>query len=391
MFTFKNKLVLTVTLLLSFVSVQLFAQAAAPVVQQTKSAWSNPLFLLLLLVNIILLVFIAVLANVYRQAAWLYFKRMKENSSTIKTIALLIGLTFVSGQLFAQDGKVAQAVAPVVDSTIGGLSQAAFYWLLGAAIFQLSIIFFLLVGVRNFIQTQEKEAVEAEVKKPSFIDQFNESVAIENEADIMFDHEYDGIRELDNNLPPWWKYGFYLTIVVSIIYLFVYHVSKTADLQDVEYKKEMAKAAKELEEFRKNSANSVDENTVVYLTDASELASGKQMFLDNCAACHGKLGEGTVGPNLTDEYWLHGGSINNIFKSIKYGIVDKGMKSWQEDFSPAQMAQISSYVKSLKGTNPANPKEKQGDLYVEGVAAPKDSTAVAVVDSTIVINKDSIK
>jgi cytochrome c oxidase cbb3-type subunit 3 len=104
----------------------------------------------------------------------------------------------------------------------------------------------------------------------------------------------------------------------------------------------------------------------------------------NCAPCHGNAGEGSVGPNLTDDYWLHGGSVQSIFKTIKYGVPEKGMKSWKEDLSPAQMAQVTSYIKSLRGTNPPNPKEHQGVLYIEeeseNTGAAQDSTAAAAAN-----------
>ena len=112
------------------------------------------------------------------------------------------------------------------------------------------------------------------------------------------------------------------------------------------------------------------------MLDAAGIASGMKLYNTNCGACHGDKGQGGVGPNLTDAYWLHGGSISHVFKSIKYGIVDKGMKSWKEDFSPTQIAQLASFIESIQGTNPPGAKEKQGDLYVasESNATPSDST-----------------
>ena len=217
-----------------------------------------------------------------------------------------------------------------------------------------------------------------------------DAVAVEEEESIMLDHDYDGIRELDNNLPPWWKYGFYLTIVVAVIYLINFHVLGTGDLQLKEYEKEITKAKLEVDEFMKNSASNVDENTVKLLTESSDIEAGKAVFIANCAACHGQLGEGTVGPNFADDYWIHGGSVQDIFKSIKYGWVEKGMKSWKEDLSPMQISQVTSFIKSLRGTNPPNAKAPQGDLYVEGGAAPvSDSTAVA--GDSLNVHVDSLK
>ncbi len=116
----------------------------------------------------------------------------------------------------------------------------------------------------------------------------------------------------------------------------------------------------------------------------------------SCAACHGKAGEGTVGPNLTDIYWLHGGSIQDVFKSIKYGWPEKGMKSWKEDLSPIQIAQVTSFIHSLKGTNPANGKAPQGDAYSEGGNTPNNATesksdSLNLVSPADSLNKASIK
>ena len=117
--------------------------------------------------------------------------------------------------------------------------------------------------------------------------------------------------------------------------------------------------------LNKKAANQVDERTVTFLEGENDLHAGKALFETNCIACHGKMGEGVVGPNLTDNYWLHGGSIKDVFKSIKYGIPEKGMRNWNEDFSPVQIAQLASYIKSISGSNPPNAKEKQGERFEE--------------------------
>src|SRR5690606_28117333 len=139
-----------------------------------------------------------------------------------------------------------------------------------------------------------------------------------------------------------------------------YHVAETAPLSDEEYRISVAKAEAEVEEYLRKKGESVNENTVSFLSDAADLANGKKIFTASCVVCHGGAGEGGVGPNLTDDYFLHGGDIKSIFKTIKYGVDGKGMASWQSVYSPKEMAQLASYVKSLVGTNPANPKEPQG-------------------------------
>ena len=207
---------------------------------------------------------------------------------------------------------------------------------------------------------------------------------MEEEAQLDAGHNYDGIRELNNITPPWFTAGFILTIIVAIGYLWRYHVSHSAPLQIEEFKMEMVQAEIEKSKYLSMQANNVDENSVIML-EAPDIAAGKAIFIEKCVACHEAHGgskPGGVGPNLTDDYWIHGGSIKNIFTTIKYGWPDKGMISWKEQLSANQMAQVASFVKSLKGNNPAGAKEKQGELYVE-----EQATAAPVAIDTTKINK----
>jgi cytochrome c oxidase cbb3-type subunit III len=171
-------------------------------------------------------------------------------------------------------------------------------------------------------------------------------------------HDFDGIQEYDNDLPPWWKYMFYVTIVFAVGYMLHYHVFRTGMLQEEEYEMEMQQAALIASQ---NVEDPNAETNFEVLTDAGALESGKALYLQNCAACHGQAGEGTVGPNLTDEYWIHGGDVNDIFRTIKFGVPSKGMVPWQGKLTKDQMLEVSSYILSLKGTNPPNAKEAQGE------------------------------
>lgn len=186
-----------------------------------------------------------------------------------------------------------------------------------------------------------------------------DAVPVEQEETIMTDHVYDGIRELDNNLPLWWKYMFYATIVFSAIYIYYYHYSGSGVLQDQEYVAQMEQAEKDKEAYAKSNPNSINENNVKVLTSASVLAKGKQIFLDNCAACHGSDGGGKVGPNLTDNYWIHGNGIKNVFVTISAGVPGK-MQAWKNNFSSSDIQSVANYVLTLKGTTPANPKAPEG-------------------------------
>lgn len=195
-----------------------------------------------------------------------------------------------------------------------------------------------------------------------FWNRLNDSVPISREADVATDHEYDGIRELDNRLPPWWLYGFYFTILFAIVYLFRFFFLDMPT-QEEEYQADMQKAREEVKVYLASLDNLIDESSVTLSTEASELNAGKAVFESNCAVCHAADGGGGVGPNLTDKYWLHGGDMPSIFKTIKYGVPAKGMISWESQLSPKKMQQVASYIYMMEGTTPANPKDAQGDLF----------------------------
>ncbi|MEN8838986.1 MAG: cbb3-type cytochrome c oxidase N-terminal domain-containing protein, partial [Flavobacteriales bacterium] len=205
-----------------------------------------------------------------------------------------------------------------------------------------------------------------------------DAVPLEKEHEILMDHEYDGIMELDNNLPPWWLYSFYVSIVFAFVYIINYHVIESSPLQQEEYELAMAEGEKEVAEYLASQKLNVDETNVVLLTDASDISKGKGIFEKKCVACHGKQGEGVIGPNLTDKYWLHGGDIASVFKIVKYGKAEKGMQAWKDELNPIEMQQVSSYIKSIAGTAVGMGKAPQGEIYEEGTneQTPSDSTSM---------------
>ena len=382
---------LAVTLLIPAVG---FCQDEA--VKETTSYFTNVLFLTLVGLIIVLAIVIVAFSGVFKNIADSDYlqnkfnsKKDDSNNSSIKNIVSVV-LLVSSFSMMAQDAVVTKVID---DGRIGGIDQFTFYFLLFLVFVELFVLGLMFYQF-NFLVKTHLTIVKA--GKPIKVESkilmsLTDVVPIEEEESILLDHDYDGIKELDNNLPPWWKYGFYLTIVTGVIYLLHFHVFKTGDLQGKEYDNAIAQAKIEVDEFMKTSANNVDENTVKVLTEASDITAGKDLFIANCVACHGKGGEGTVGPNLTDEYWIHGGSIQDLFKTLKYGWVEKGMKSWKDDLSPIQMAQVSSYIRTLKGTNPPNPKAPQGDLYSEaGVAPLNDSTIIKNDSLNINIKADSV-
>lgn len=188
---------------------------------------------------------------------------------------------------------------------------------------------------------------------------------LEKEDEIILDHNYDGIRELDNDLPAWWLYGFYISIIFAVIYMARYHVFDGAD-QTEEYLAEVAKAKEEVEAYKRENPDLLDASNVELLTDAADLEAGETIYMANCMACHRADGGGAIGPNLTDEHWILGGGISNIFHTISEGGRDgKGMVAWKSSLSAEEIAQVSSYVMSLEGTNPPDPKAPEGDVWTE--------------------------
>ncbi len=205
-----------------------------------------------------------------------------------------------------------------------------------------------------------------------FKEKMTRATPLDREKEVLMDHNYDGIRELDNPVPPWFNFLFYGTITFAIVYLIYFHV--ITDWSSIgEYNAEMEQARIQ-REILVRSGVFVNEDNVVQLTDAGALASGKDIFMKNCSSCHGNNGEGGVGPNLTDEYWLHGGGIKNVFKTIKYGVPQRGMISWQSQLGPKKIQEVASYILSLQGTNPPNAKEPQGEKYIEENAAENSGT-----------------
>ena len=215
------------------------------------------------------------------------------------------------------------------------------------------------------------EESNAWVKK--LIQSWTKAKDIDHEEEIVLDHNYDGIKELDNTLPPWWVYMFYATIVFAVVYLVRFHVLD-GDNQIVEYDKAVAEAKVALKKYKSTAPDLITAENVTLLTDAKDLGRGKAVFNLNCASCHLEDGGGSIGPNLTDEFWILGGGVKNVFATISNGGRDgKGMIAWNKTLKAADMAKVASYVISLQGTTPANGKAAQGEKWVSEVEAEKET------------------
>lgn len=302
-------------------------------------------------------------------------------------LGLILPLILAATALMAQD---AAAPAPgklgdILSTLLIGVAAAVVLFAIGT-LYRLLTIMLKVQQIRIY-QERGLEAFLKEVKKPSqtpwqrLMAQWTKAVPVEKETDILFDHDFDGIRELDNRLPPWWVALFYATIAFAGIYMIYYHFAGIGPSSREKYEQEMKDAEKAVAAYLSTQANLVDETNVTALTEDADLAVGKTIWSEKCVACHGALGEGGIGPNMTDAYWLHGGRIQDIFKVVKYGVLEKGMQAWKEQLTASEMQKVSSYILSLQGTNPPNGKEPQGDLYENTPAAdqqqapPADTTA----------------
>ena len=375
----KNKFLL---LLASLVSIASIAQTNTIA---SKPTTTNYMEGLMITVAILLVVVIWVLAQVLMMVSKKAVQVLKQSATKAMMIFVVVMGSMFSNKLSAQATSViADSTKVVTTDFYGGLSYNTFWTMTSVILLELLVVFLLVLFIRNIfraIHPIEKIIVAGKVQSDSWLVKtwhqldkqfFTKAVPLDKEADLLLDHDYDGIKELDNALPPWWKYGFYITIVVAVFYLLKFEVWHTGMNPTEEYNTEMTTAKIETEAYLASAKENVDENSVTEL-DVAGIAAGKAIFAKTCVPCHLAEGQGLVGPNLTDEYWIHGGSIKAIFKTIKYGFPDKGMQSWQTTYSPVQMQQLASYIRSLKGTNPPNPKAPQGDLYKE-VTAPVDST-----------------
>ena len=278
--------------------------------------------------------------------SFIRLKTLKDKSNMVKTIALIIGAIGFSTH------------ANALSFTGPGASTDKTPWLIVEnndiivlVILNITLLFVILHFKRLFMEvaTMVRPPKAKKVTKPAqstLQDVLTDAVPIEKEHTILMEHEYDGIRELDNNLPPWWVWMFYATIVFSVVYIFNYHVFKTGDLQIDEYNKSIKQAELEVNEYLDKMAMNVDETNATLMTEASDLGTGKVLFEANCVVCHNPQGEGNIGPNLTDDVSVYGFDIKEVFGVVKNGTAN-GMPEHNSKLNPIQLQQVSSFVLSL--------------------------------------------
>lgn len=269
----------------------------------------------------------------------------------------------------------------LVEWVAGGTAQRPAFVDHPTVLILLGLFLFALIAVEivasatnkilNRLMTPEELAEQERIESLSFAERpwvqklmkkMTRSKDISDEKELLLDHDYDGIKELDNELPPWWVGLFYITVIFSVVYLLRFHVFG-GDNQIVEYEKAMAIAKEQIEEYKKTAPDLMTAEEAQYLTDESSLAIGKKIFDTNCVACHQADGGGGIGPNLTDDHWILGGGMKNIFHTIaEGGRPGKGMVDWKKTLKPAEIEKVASYIISLNGTTPASPKEAEGDI-----------------------------
>ncbi len=332
------------------------------------SVYQQPLFYFLVFLAILLLFFIWQFQKVFLAISKEKIRKRKAENDTLRNGSVIFFVVAMSDY-----GRV------LGDFVHKGLGNTPMNALAFIVLIEVAVVMYYAQQIRKLTEKVEDypiitpEDESATTKSTSkFWNWFNKSVEIQEEASILTNHNYDGIQELDNSLPPWWVWGFYLTILFSVVYLTYYHVSGGPSSAQ-EYQNQMSQAELEIAAYQAQMKDAVNENTVALLNNPTEIAAGAATFQNLCTSCHGIKAEGVVGPNLTDTYWKHGGNIKDLFKTIKYGIKGTGMKSWKTDLSAAQMAQVASYILTLQGSNPPGAKEPEGALYLP---SGTDTTAV---------------
>lgn len=310
---------------------------------------------------------------------------MKKIFPSYVRVPLIFALVFIAMEYFVDSGdKPAFVKYPMLALFLG-----VFLFLLIAIEIVVSAVdkvTYHLLNDEQKKQLEEAQSVSFADSKfaKSIMQKLTRSKSVEQESDVMLDHDYDGIKELDNVLPPWWVNLFYATIIFAAVYLLRFHVFG-GYTQDEEFKTEVELAEADI---LKNKANSPQEeitfDKVTLLTDAADLAQGKEIFTNSCAACHKPDGGGMVGPNLTDEYWINGGGIKNVFKLISEGSKNNPtMVGWAKTLGTKQVQKVASYVLSLQGTKPVGGKPAEGEKWVEEATPKAEAADVATAtDST---------
>lgn len=350
-------------------------------IKEKTPFWESELFensaILLVSVVILLLIAIAAMGKALHSTVHVFKNKLhlgkmfRDNMKNALVTIFAVLIILIPFGVYAQEDLTGDA-----NGMIAGISTTSFYALFSVIVLELIILFLLLVMFRHFASLRNPISKEEHKKreKLTWLERINATKSLDaaSEEAISLGHDYDGIGELDNPTPPWWNWFFIISVVYAVVYLWMVHGAKILPMQEERLEIAYEKAEKAKEAYLAKAGNLIDETNVEYMDAETDLAAGKQIFANVCAACHGQNGEGGVGPNLVDDYWLHGGDIKDIFSVIKYGVLDKGMASWQDQYSPREIAQVASYIVSIRGKEVQNPKDPEGDLYVPNDSEEQD-------------------
>lgn len=251
------------------------------------------------------------------------------------------------------------------------------YIVIGLLLLITYILYLVSRELKRYVLGEEIDPNQSSIQK---LFQIN---PVSTDDDVIIDESHDGIYELDNPPPPWFMFLFYGCILFALVYFVRFSLTDYGYSQEDEYALELkaAETRSLIKPEMKGAIANIDENNVVELMDKASLDLGKSIYIQNCKICHGQGGKGLQGsgPNLTDEYWKHGGGVLNIFKTVKYGVIEKGMVPWKDNLSPIKIQQVVSYILSIQGTNPEGAKAPEGDLWVPvNDNQTADSTSVVV-------------
>ena len=277
--------------------------------------------------------------------------------------------------LLIYDGIANAATPAIIPKASMSSTDVMFMTVIGMFIIVMLVVAFVLFRIsfvlQKMIPSKTNAVVDSEFEKAMDERTIWQKLAglrpMKYEQTMMMEHAYDGILEIDNPIPAWFMTLFYGSIIVSVVYMFAYHVVGDGQIMTTEYKEQMAEGETIKQAYMKQFASSINENNVTLLKDETSIKEGKKMFTQNCVACHAADGGGGVGPNLTDEFWIHGSTIKSVYHTISEGVAEKGMIAWKKSLNSIQMQQVASYILSLKGTKPAKPKEPQGTKDIVAV------------------------
>lgn len=310
---------------------------------------STTLFIVMNIFTFLLVAFMMSMANSTKNILK-YKQDEKRKGNSAKTLLMLVGLFVAAGANAAEPVTQAKSLIPFPDSV---------FW---AYIFVDVILIMIMIYFAGIIKGSISDII---VFRKTLIwkkwgKNLTDAVPVEEEGSILLDHDYDGIKELDNNLPPWWKYGFYITIVWAFGYFFYYQVFEIGNLQEAEYLAEMEEGERQVAEYKAAHPELITADNVELLTDPSAIAEGRDVFTTYCVSCHMEGGAGGIGPNLTDEYWLYGNDIKGVFTTVSEG-AENGMTAWKNLLPADKIQAVSSYVLQLEYIAPPQGKDPQGD------------------------------